>query len=48
MEKRYRIKCLVCETETEVIVQDESERPGFCAMCGFASTEVEYEEVDDD
>lgn len=45
MEKRYSIKCVVCETETEVLVQNESEKPGFCAMCGF---QIEYEELDDD
>ena len=45
MENKYQLKCIVCETQTEVIVQDESEKPCFCPMCGF---QLESEEIDDE
>ena len=45
MELEYWTECPSCETETQVMVLDESEIPQYCPMCGYSS---EYEELEDD
>jgi C4-type Zn-finger protein len=30
----YQLECPMCEQTMELVVQDEDERPLFCALCG--------------
>lgn len=45
METEFWTECEACETETQVMVVDEEEKPQFCPMCGFSCV---YEELDED
>mgnify|MGYP001271002199 FL=1 len=45
MEKEYWAECVTCDTETQVLVIDEEEKPNYCPMCGYS---IEYEELDED
>lgn len=33
-EYQYEAICDVCDTEQQISIRNEDERPGFCAMCG--------------
>ena len=39
-EYHYEVKCILCNTVTLVVIEDENEQPAFCPMCGneFAFT----------
>ena len=45
MEEEYWTECFACDTETQVIVIDNEEVPGFCPMCGSPS---KHEMVDEE
>lgn len=42
-EYNYSAECSVCETETDVSVLNNEEKPLFCPMCG---TEVKFQPFD--
>ena len=33
-DNEYQIKCGICDSETDITVHDNEERPCFCPMCG--------------
>ena len=45
-EKQYEVKCILCNTETLIIVENEDEQPSHCPMCGNEAIDVEEIEID--
>lgn len=37
----WSVSCEICDTETDVLVYNEDEKPVFCAMCGESVIVVE-------
>jgi len=45
-EYQYELKCILCNTDTTIYLEDEDETPAYCPMCGNEAVEVELIEFD--
>ena len=42
----WAVTCEICDTDTDVFVYNEDEKPAFCAMCGESVITVELNDTD--
>ena len=45
-EYQYEVKCILCNTDVTIILEDEDEKPEYCPMCGNQAIDVELVELD--
>lgn len=45
-EFQYEVKCILCNTDTTIYLEDEDEVPAYCPMCGNEAIEVESIEIE--
>ena len=45
-EYQYEVKCILCNTDTTIYLEDEDEVPAYCPMCGNEAIEVESIDFD--